>query len=88
MTRATTSAAAAGAAPQAAEAAANSTRPDMNTRRAPIRSPSAPAGRSRAANTIVYASTTHCRALTPPPRSRPIGGSATLTIVASRMTMK
>ena len=64
----------------------NSTKPPTNSRRAPIRSAIDPAVRMNAANAIVYALTTHCRPLTPPPRSAPIDLIATLTIETSSWT--
>ena len=64
----------------------NSTKPPTNSRRAPIRSAIDPAVRMHAANVIVYALTTHCRPLTPPPRSAPIDLIATLTIDTSSWT--
>jgi hypothetical protein len=72
-----------GAAAQAMEARPNKAMPHWNARRAPKRSPSAPADSMNAAKATAYASTTHCRPATPAPRSRPIAGRATLTIVTS-----
>ena len=77
-----------GASPQAAEASANSAVPPANTGRPPRRSASAPPVSSSPANDSVYASTVHCSPATPPCRSCPIDGSATLTTIASRMTRK
>ena len=68
---------------QPTDASAKIAIPHWNARRAPKRSPSAPADSMQAANEIAYASTTHCRLATPAPRSRAIDGSATLTIVTS-----
>ena len=51
--RAATSTPRPGARPHAADAAVNSAKPATNTRRAPTRSPSAPAERMNAANAIV-----------------------------------
>lgn len=52
-------------------------------RRAPKRSPSAPADSISTANASVYASTTHCRPATFACRSAPIRGNAMLTMVTS-----
>src|ERR1700691_1836363 len=75
-----------GASPQAAEASVNTTKPVMNTRLAPARSLSAPAVRISAANATVYALTTHCSELTPPPSDSPIGLIATFTTLTSSCT--
>ncbi len=86
--RAVTSTPRPGARPQAAEASTNPATPAPNARRAPIRSASAPADSSSAANISVYPAATHCRPLIPPPKSARTDGSATLTTVASSVTTK
>ena len=53
----------------------------------PARSPARPPRRRKPPNISVYAFTTHCRSASVISRSLWIVGSATLTIVASRMTM-
>ncbi|MGY3563599.1 hypothetical protein ACVWXP_006868 [Bradyrhizobium sp. USDA 4463] len=60
--------------------------PAMKMRLAPIRSPSAPAVRMKAAKAMVYALTTHCNSATPPPSDLPIASSAVLTMVTSSCT--
>ena len=62
-------------------------KPQANTRRRPMRSPSDPAASSRPASDRAYASTTHCRSLKLASRSRWISGSATLTMVMSSSSM-
>ncbi|KVL14031.1 hypothetical protein WS95_23205 [Burkholderia sp. MSMB1826] len=81
--RAATSIAGATAAPHASDASANSRRPAIYRRRAPKRSPSAPADSISTANASVYASTTHCRPATGRCRSAARCASAMLTIVTS-----
>jgi hypothetical protein len=88
MRRAATRNPADGASAQAAEASVNSTGPAWSTRFGPTRSPSVPALSSSPAKTRVYPATTHCRVLTPACRSWPIAGTATLTTIVSRITMK
>ena len=75
------------ATPQASEAVVKTARPTRNIRRRPIRSPSRPASRRRPPNAIRYAFTTQARSDCEKPRSVWIDGSATFTIVASRMIM-
>jgi hypothetical protein len=75
------------ASPQASEAKVKTAIPAMNSRLRPSRSPSRPASSSRPPNAIRYAFTTHARPDCVKPRSRWIDGSATFTIVWSRMTM-
>jgi hypothetical protein len=86
--RATTSRPSVGAAPQVTDATVNSATPTVKARRAPNLSARDPEDRSRAANSRVYPSTTHCRPVMPPPRPSRIDGRATLTTTASRVTTK
>src|SRR5215469_6459002 len=76
-----------GARLQSSDPTENSARPAWNVRRRPIRSAVEPDTMNRLASTRVYASMTHCSPDTPARRSRPIDGSATLTIVVSSPTM-
>src|SRR5215207_9674517 len=73
------------ASPHSSEASVNTARPVRNMSRRPIRSPSRPASSSRPPNAIRYALTTHARLDCEKPRSLWIDGSATVTIVPSRM---
>jgi hypothetical protein len=57
------------------------------TRRGPKRSPSEPPTSRSDPSVRRYASTTHCCSASPPPRSRWIAGSATLTTVESTNTV-
>jgi hypothetical protein len=84
--RATISVGPSGAAPQARERMPKATMPARKTRRAPKRSPSEPPTSSSDPSVSRYASTTHCCSARPPPRSRWIAGSATLTTVESTKT--
>ena len=61
--------------------------PIVKTRLRPIRSPIRPASKSMPPNGIRYAFTTQARLACEKPRSSWIDGSATFTIVASRMIM-
>ena len=69
--------------PHSTEAAVKTTNPVHSIRLAPKRSPRAPAGRISAASTRVYALTTHCSPVMPPPNEAPISFTATLTTVTS-----
>ena len=62
-------------------------RPSEKTRRRPTRSAVEPESMSRLAITTVYASMIHCSPETDAWKSRPIEGSATFTIVPSRLTI-
>ena len=62
-----------------AEPIPNPATPAVNTRRSPSRSVSEPASRMSALSVSRYALDTHCWAAKPPPSSRRIAGSATLT---------
>ncbi len=86
IARAVTRTAKLGAKPQAIDASVNSTNPPTNIRLAPIRSPSAPAVRMKAANVTVYALTTSWSELTPSPSDAPIDLTATLTTLTSSWT--
>ena len=87
-TRAATKSSADGAKAHRVDAIPNVTRPVRNTRRRPHLSAIAPEVMSRLANAIVYASTTHSSARVLAPRSAPISGRATFTIVVSSPTRK
>ena len=71
----------------ATENTVNSTRPTMNMRLRPKRSPSLPPRRISAAKTRMYALMIHCRPLCDGSRSCWIVGSATFTTVLSSMIM-
>src|SRR5579862_2066040 len=74
--------------PQSAEASVKRATPPMKTRFRPSQSPSVPAFRTEVASRRAYASTTHWRSVKEVRRSRWMLGSATLTIVMSRRSMK
>ena len=76
------------AAPQKAEATVNSAIATRKTRLRPSRSPSEPALSIVAASVSAYASTTHCRSVKEVCSSFSMFGSATLTTVMSRSSMK
>jgi hypothetical protein len=76
-----------GASAQSSEAIPKAVTPTLNTRTGPKMSPSDPPTRMKEPSVSMYASTTHCWAASPPPRSRWIGGSATFTTVASMNTI-
>ena len=76
-----------GATAQSADATPNVATPSLNTRTSPKMSPSEPPTRISEPSVSRYASTIHCCAASPPPRSRWIGGRATLTTVASMKTI-
>ena len=63
------------------------TSPTRKTRFRPSRSPARPPSRRKPPKNRVYALMIHCRLASESPRSFWIDGSATFTIVASRMTM-
>ncbi len=71
--------------PHSSEATMKTARPARKTRLPPIRSPSRPASSSRPPNAIRYAFTTQASPDEEKPRSRWIAGSATVTMVPSRM---
>src|SRR5581483_7173086 len=71
-----------------AEAAVKSATPPMKTRLRPSQSPSVPAFKTHVASRRAYASTTHCRSVNEVWRFDWIFGSATLTTVMSRSSMK
>ena len=73
--------------PQSSDATVKSTRPARKTRLRPIRSPARPPSSRKPPKRSAYALTTHCRPDSDIPRSVWIDGSATFTIVASRITM-
>jgi hypothetical protein len=73
---------------QAALPRPKTVRPSRKPVRASTRSASAPAESSSAANASVYPLTIHCAVDSAPPRSLPIGPSATFTIVASSVIMR
>src|SRR5215204_2865217 len=75
------------ASPHSSEATVNTARPVRNMWRRPIRSPSRPARSSSPPKAIRYAFTTQARLDCEKPRSLWIEGSATVTIVPSRMIM-
>src|SRR5713226_4630849 len=68
--------------------AANSARPESRTPLRPRRSLRLPAARISAANTRLYASTTHCRLVVVAPSSRTREGRVTFTIVTSMLMMR
>ena len=72
-----------GAAAHSADPIPKPATPAVNTRRSPRRSVSDPASRISALSVSRYALEIHCWAAKPPPRSRPIAGSATLTALES-----
>src|SRR3546814_13912256 len=76
-----------GARAQNRDAVVNHRMPMMKTWRRPRRSAHDPALRTTVANASVYASTTHCRALTPVSRSDAIDGRAVLTTAMSSMSL-
>lgn len=86
--RAATSAGPLGASPPAREATEKTVRLAMNMRRRPSRSASRPPSSKSPPKVSTYALTTQDRPPWDRPSARPIEGSATLTIEASRMTMK
>ena len=65
----------------------NRARPPVKRRRRPKRSASEPAVSTTLASASVYASTTHCRPLSPVPRSSAIRDSAVLTTAMSSMSI-
>ena len=69
------------------DAAVKTTTPARKTRLRPIRSPALPPEEEKAAEDERYELTTHCRSASAMFRLVWIEGSATFTIVASRMTM-
>src|SRR5437773_7312689 len=75
------------ASPFKSDAVVKIARPTRNSRLRPTRSPARPPSRRKPPKTRVYAFTIHCRLASLSPRSFWIDGSATFTIVASRMTM-
>jgi hypothetical protein len=77
-----------GARAQAADAALNTARPLMNTRRWPTRSPRTEAVMSSTAKLRLYALTVHSRAATDAPRSTRIVFSAVVTTRMSSATIK
>src|SRR6202042_1755226 len=79
---------ASGASPAASDAAANSPSPAANTARRPMRSATEPAVSTIAASESVYASITHWRSVKLAERSFWIEGSAVLTTVMSKRSMK
>src|SRR3546814_13886347 len=76
-----------GARAQNRDAVVNHRMPMMKTWRRPRRSAHDPALRTTVANASVYASITHCRALTPVSRSDAIDGRAVLTTAMSSMSI-
>ncbi len=87
--RAATSASGDGARPPSADAAVNSAIAARNTRRRPMRSASTPAGTRHAANTMVYAFSTHDRVeVLASGKAWASDENATKRIVVSRKTAK
>ncbi|CAE1147778.1 protein of unknown function [Serratia sp. Tan611] len=74
--------------PHKADANEKTIRPRLKMRLGPKISPNAPALSSRAANASVYASTVHCNPLRPIFKLEPRLLRATLTTVASKLTIK
>src|SRR2546421_6059419 len=85
--RAPTSVQRSGARPPASEASANSNSATVNVRRCPKWSAARPPSIRKPANVIAYAFTTHWRSAEEKPRVDWIDGSATLTMLRSRMTL-
>src|SRR4051812_39110405 len=85
--RAATSVTWSGAMPPASDASPNRSSEAANVRRWPKKSAARPPSMRNPANVIAYAFTTHCRSSEEKPRSDWIDGSATLTMLRSRMTM-
>ena len=85
--RATISSPLLGASPPASDVIENSTSATTNTRRWPKWSAARPPSIRKLANVIAYASTTHCRSAEEKFRLDWIDGSATLTMLRSRITM-
>src|SRR3954454_3207230 len=77
-----------GATAQSSDVTPKPATPSEKTRRSPNTSPSRPPTRISEPSTRRYAFTTHCSPASPPPRSRAIAGSATLTTVESSITTK
>ena len=75
------------AAPPISDATPNSASAATNTRRCPSRSAARPPSIRNPANVIAYASTTHWRSAEEKLRLDWIDGSATLTMLRSRITM-
>ena len=73
--------------PQTRDAPENSAMPAMNSRRRPSRSAARPPSSRKPPNISVYAFRIQERLCSENPTSRLIVGSATLTMLASRMTM-
>ena len=73
---------------QASDAAENTPSPAIRTRRRPSRSAARPPSSRKPPNVSAYAVATHCRFVAEKCRSRPIVGSAVLTIVRSTTVMK
>ena len=76
-----------GASPLSSDATVKTTTPTRNTLLRPMRSPARPPSSRKPPKTSVYELTIHCRSASDISRSAWIDGSATFTIVASRMTM-
>ena len=85
--RATISVFLSGASPPARDATAKTARAATNTRRCPKWSAARPPSMRKPANVIAYALTIHWRSLGEKPRLDWMDGSATLTMLRSRMTM-
>ncbi len=85
--RATSSSASDWETPQTSDATENSAIPAMNSRRRPSRSASRPPSSRKPPNISVYAFRIQERLCSENPTSRLIVGSATLTMLASRITM-
>src|SRR4051794_21951769 len=75
------------ASPLISDAAEKTATPAMNRRRLPKKSAARPPSSRKPPNISVYELMTHCRLAFEKSRPRWIDGSATFTIVASRMTM-
>src|SRR5437763_2275642 len=75
------------AAPPASDASPNRISAETKILRCPRRSAARPPSIRKLANVIAYASTTHCRSAEEKLRLDWIDGSATLTMLRSRITM-
>jgi hypothetical protein len=74
--------------PPASEAAVNTARPAMSTRRRPSKSAARPPRSRKPAKVSPYAVTSHCKSDSGKRSSRPMVVKATFTIVKSTIAMK
>ncbi len=76
-----------GARPHSSDASVKPAMPTMNILRRPTMSPARAEVTSPTAKARVYAASTHCRVVAPPPSSSRIEGPARLAMVASRRSI-